>query len=502
MNSMSGRFETVRLNTALLILISLAVLVGVATGIQSSFNMESFFRGLVLANLVLVGYLVLLRSVVGGLVIYLYSLVFLNYYWRIVVPGVWPDIDIPRMMFVFVWLVFILEVLVRQKRLLPNASMGLAMLFLMAVFVASMITHRKPSIREFLNGYVIPYAMFVICKNVFVSRRDVERFIFWLAVPLAFYFPATSILEHFRVTALLFPRYIGTAMTGEVPVYWGARAMGAFVQPVATGFASIAIYVLAMHILSMSRRAAARIYSLVISAITPIGIFYTYTRSVYLGFLGAILVLFVFSRRLRVVALVLIVGMGLAVLGNWTNMTTANREAGGLGDVETAQARVVLAHASLNMFMDHPFFGVGFTCFIANAQPYVGQVRHTFLGYKEEWIAEYTQEHNQFLSVLTETGLAGFVPYLLVYIFLVTTLVKARRRTIGLYDPEFVISVWAVMVAYVAQMLFIEPRFFEFMNALPFMLAGIVAGGYQRAMAERSVDHRGNEGLLRKEYAT
>jgi hypothetical protein len=27
-----------------------------------------------------------------------------------------------------------------------------------------------------------------------------------------------------------------------------------------------------------------------------------------------------------------------------------------------------------------------------------------------------------------------------------------------------------------------EPRFYEFMNVLPFMLAGIIIGGYQRTM--------------------
>jgi hypothetical protein len=46
--------------------------------------------------------------------------------------------------------------------------------------------------------------------------------------------------------------------------------------------------------------------------------------------------------------------------------------------------------------------------------------------------------------------------------------------------------VWAVMAAYIAQIFFIEPRFFEFMNTLPFMLVGIVAGGHQRAMMRLS----------------
>jgi len=257
-----------------------------------------------------------------------------------------------------------------------------------------------------------------------------------------------------------------------------------------------------MYSLSRVRRTAARLYAVLISIITPIGVFFTYTRSVYMGFAAALLILMAFSRRLRLTALLLLVLMALGVIGNWANITTAERTSGGLGDVDTAQARVVIAFVSVNMFMDHPFFGIGFTRFIEKAKPYIGQVRTTFLGYREAWIGEYTNQHNQFLSVLTEIGLVGFAPFLLLYVLMLRTLWKARGTVTNLYDSEFVVAVWAVMVAYLSQLLFIEPRFFEFMNCFPFMMAGIVAGGYQRAAMERAAGGNRCQALQRKEYAT
>jgi hypothetical protein len=480
------RLPNVRLNIALLVLISLSILVGVIGGLRSNLTAELLFRLLVLSNLALLAYIVLLKNVVAGLIIYLYSLVFLNYYWRIIIPGTWPDLDIPRIVFVFVWMIFLLELALGRKRLLPNTPVGTMMLLMLGALVFNMVTNGISALRQFLNGYAIPYAMFVISKNVFTERRQVERLAFWLAVPLALYFPATAIFEHYRLTALIFPRYIGQSMSGGTGASWGVRAMGTFLQPVATGFAMIATFVLALHVLSRSRRALSRVYMLLITLITPIAVFFTYTRSVYLGFAAAVLVLIGFSRRLRVVMLVLMVAIGLGVMGNWTNVTSEKREAGGVAEFSTAQARIVLAQASLAMFLDHPFTGVGFTSFVSKAQPYVARVRWTFLGYKEAWIAGATNQHNQFLSVLTEIGLIGFVPFALLYFFVLRTLFKARSVAADIYDSEFVIAVGAIMAAYIAQIVFIEPRFFEFMNTLPFMLVGIVAGGYQRAMIRLS----------------
>ena len=49
-------------------------------------------------------------------------------------------------------------------------------------------------------------------------------------------------------------------------------------------------------------------------------------------------------------------------------------------------------------------------------------------------------------------------------------------------DQDFVVTVLAIFTAYVTHGLFMEPRFYEFMNVVPFMLAGIVVGSYQRRM--------------------
>ncbi|MFZ1948133.1 MAG: hypothetical protein WAW06_11355, partial [bacterium] len=92
MASISETFQDHRVNYGLLALMVFSVLIGVLAGLNTSMDLYAFVRVLVLVNVLLVGYIVLLKSVIAGILIYLYSLVFLNYYWRIVIPGLWPDL--------------------------------------------------------------------------------------------------------------------------------------------------------------------------------------------------------------------------------------------------------------------------------------------------------------------------------------------------------------------------------------------------------------------------
>jgi O-antigen ligase len=168
-------------------------------------------------------------------------------------------------------------------------------------------------------------------------------------------------------------------------------------------------------------------------------------------------------------------------MGNWQNVTSEKREAGGLAVKTTAIGRLVLLEASLRMFLDHPFVGVGFHDFGEHSLPYVRQVRTTWLGARESWVGKGVTQHNTFLNMLTEVGLVGFVPQILMYCFIFATLMKTRRVHDGAVDHDFVVVVFAALGAYLACAMFMEPRFFEFMNMFPFLLVGIAVGSHQRA---------------------
>ena len=65
-------------------------------------------------------------------------------------------------------------------------------------------------------------------------------------------------------------------------------------------------------------------------------------------------------------------------------------------------------------------------------------------------------------------------------LFLLSMLRRARKIHDDAIDHDFVVVVWAIFVCYLTNAMFMEPRFYEFMNVLPFLMAGIVVGSYQR----------------------
>ena len=496
MNSLSQTLDLRRINLFLIAVIAVSVAIGAMAGSQSSFSLKIMFYVVVLLNALMVAYLFLLRNMTYGLLLYFFSLVYLNYYWRIGLPGKLPDLDIPRVIFFFIWLIFLLEVGLGKRRLLPRTRPEPAMLVLVLAIIASMIIYRVPRTRLLLNGFAIPYALYLLCKNIYVTKKDLRMLLHFFAVPLSFYFPLNMIFERFGPRQLVFPRYILNPNIQYGSTFFGERPVGPFLQPVATGFAIVCIFLLSLYALSRLRGFLPKLATAFILLVTPIGIFVTYTRSVYLGFLVPLIILAIYGKKLRKYAVVMIVGGLLIVMGNLDKVTSENREAGGLATRHTAIGRLVLLQTTMKMFADHPFTGVGFDQYEANRLPYVRQVRTTILGARQAWQGKSVKQHNQLLLVLSELGLMGFVPLCLVYYFVIRMLWRARKVKSDMYDYEFVVVVWGILGAYLANAMFINPTFFEFLNAMPMVFAGIVAGGYQRAtLAGRNNNGNGERSI-------
>jgi O-antigen ligase len=471
--------DTRRFPLTFFVLVGLSLLMGALVGYRSPFGSKLIFYFIVIFNTMMIMYLVLLRNITYGVIIFLYALIFLELYWRINIPGL-PDVDIPRITFTFLWLIFLLEIALGRRTLLPRTRVEVAMLALLGAVLYSMFFMGQAHIGMFLGAFAIPYAMFVMVKNVVNTRQDVDRLLYLFALPLAVYFPLNHFFEHFEIHSLVFPRYILSPEVAGEAVHWGERTLGVFLQPVATGMAMISMFLLAMHGLSKLRGFLPKLMSWFLVAITPPAVFLSFARSVYTGFAISLLIVLLFSKKLKVYAVVILLGAGLAVMANWSMVKTEKREAGGLATVGTAKQRLVLLEASFRMFADRPFFGVGFHEFDEYSRPYVRQVRTTLLGAREAWQGKHLKQHNHFLNTMTELGLMGLVPQLLIFYFLFRVLYKARNIHDSVIDHDFVVVVWAILAEYLTNAMFMEPRYYGFMNALPFLLAGVVVGSYQR----------------------
>jgi O-antigen ligase len=88
---------------------------------------------------------------------------------------------------------------------------------------------------------------------------------------------------------------------------------------------------------------------------------------------------------------------------------------------ENVYGRVAQFEQSLRVFADHPVLGVGFWNF---HEFVMGEARYKA---SYEGVPSLDWPHNNLIEVLTETGVIGFVPYVMAHVFLLMAMWQLRQ---------------------------------------------------------------------------
>lgn len=322
-----------------------------------------------------------------------------------------------------------------------------------------------------IGGYWFAFTMFFLVLHAVSRERDVFLvlgFLFLLGLYLAF----TGWCEHFKVWSLVFPRYISDPTVG---IHWG-RVRGPFVVSATMGLALSFCF---FSNLVFARRLSAPwrlpIWLATLAMLPPI--FWTQTRSVWVGFLLGALVWVAFNRRQRSkpAAIAVLSALVIVVLAvNFENFSSQERSRGGVTDIEPVYVRLGLAFITWDMFLDSPLLGVGFGHFRDVAPSYARDVASPYYQF-----ASPAMEHNSFLSILADTGLIGLVFYVGLLIALLRLSVRVYRKLpadgTGLLGRDTIILYWVLMAAYFADAMFRETSVHPFTNSLFFGIGGIIA---------------------------
>jgi O-antigen ligase len=108
---------------------------------------------------------------------------------------------------------------------------------------------------------------------------------------------------------------------------------------------------------------------------------------------------------------------------------------------ENVYGRIAQFEQSLQVFVDHPMLGVGFWNF---HEFVVGESRYraSYMG-----VSSLDWPHNNLIEVLTETGLIGFVPYVMTQVLLLMAMWQLRQlsnsgRLVWKYYVFLFLSYW------------------------------------------------------------
>lgn len=321
-----------------------------------------------------------------------------------------------------------------------------------------------------LAGYLIPLAIYWVARQSVLTQRKVWQMHVALAV-FGLYLVVTGLFEATGQWSLVFPHYIADPKVG---LHFG-RVRGPMVQAVSCGTYLVTALLCTWYV----ARSFGRIGWLALGVLAPVYtgvIFFTLTRSVWLGFAAAVTVLLgvTLSTSWRTLFLAGATAAGLIIAITASDAILGFEREGSAAETrDSASIRTRFAYVSWKMFEDRPLWGCGFGKFSEAKFPYLSD-RST--KYPLETLREL-DHHNTFLSVLTETGLFGFLLLLALFgAWLQTCWRLWRSGDAPPWMGRHGALTMSVLILVACQMLFHELSYSPVDNALLFLMTGVASG--------------------------
>jgi len=369
-----------------------------------------------------------------------------------------PDLDLyhlDRFAFVLLCFVAILRALWRGTTVVQwRITLPMSALLVLAVASAAAQPFDPQTWSLLSAEFLVPFALFHLAGVVFDDQDSRHKFEIFAVLVLA-YLSFQAIVFLVGATGLVFPRYI---LDESVGIHID-RARGPFLQAVANG---VSLIVLALIVIDCYRRRTLSWAGRFVLASVPVAVFATMTRAVWIAALFSIVGLMVVVRSAHVrracCGLLLTAAIALGVLFSvptwrdaWFDRAT---EAG------PVEIRAAIYEASWDMIRERPLLGWG-----QNRMPSEVARRMPDYDLDAYWA------HNTYLEVLVEHGAVGLGLYLCVIVALFR-LPRLQQPSSG--DTNLG-TIWPIIFAvYLFNAMFVVMNY-QFVNALVYTIAGIVA---------------------------
>lgn len=386
-----------------------------------------------------------------------------------------PDVafyEIDRVAFALLLVGVLGRAMVRRQRSFVVERATWPMIGLTGLAVASVI--RQPFDHEtwslLASKLIVPFVLFHLAGLVFSEEKRFRQFEVFALIVLG-YLSFTAIAFLSGAQSLIFPRFILDESLG----FHADRARGPLLQAVANGVSLNMLGLLALH--AYQRRSVRGLKIGILLASVPIAILATMTRAVWLAFAGTVIVLIFRSKnralRRACLGLVLIAAVGLAVVLSSYEMRRALSDR--LEERGPVAFRAAVYAGGWDMFLSRPLTGWGF-----HQMP--GELPRHVSGYEEKIL----YPHNTYLEILAELGVVG----LGFQLWLMWELLRLGRGPVpvgdegGFLDTQFH-RLWPILLAVYWVNAAMVVMSYQFVNALLFTMAGMLAAQRRRAEALR-----------------
>jgi putative inorganic carbon (HCO3(-)) transporter len=294
--------------------------------------------------------------------------------------------------------IFVLSKLVQRKFSLVTSQHNIWLLLLVFAVLVSAFqsTNTGASVQAINNSFIKNVLLFFLIVNLVTTSRQSVIFIVYLACATALsgaYAMLAKNLGYDPVTGALLVEGTRSALQGALD---DPNDL-ALALLMTTPFSIVAV---------LDSRGWRRTFFFIVGLFSVGGILATQSRGGLLGlFVGIAVILNCRLRSKLLLAGIMVVFIGTAI----TMSGTSERAIGGSyeqGLDLSSESRLDTWEAALRMFVDRPIWGVGFDRFADNHWDY------STVTARDPWDRPHVT-HNTYLQVLSETGVIGFLPFMM-----------------------------------------------------------------------------------------
>jgi O-antigen ligase len=378
-----------------------------------------------------------------------------------------PDISLTRVMIGLLIAVLFARALTGHHQVAQLTGIEWAMLLmLVGLGVAVWRTDATTAALQWVFDYfTAPFLIYYIARDTTTDANALQRILWAIAgvgALSAVYGVYTQLTGHIL--------FIEGELTGPLWYSENLRIMrGLFDSPHAFG----AVFTLAIpvqfYLMLRAPTQADRTLAAIMLAVTTLGLFFTYKRTAWIASLASLVVIQYYFPRFRrlLVAIILSVGLVSWLFADPIADSAVATERVGDG-ADTLNGRLELWETAWVYIQREPWLGYG----LFASQNYT----------------ELRAIESHYLWILLDSGLLGFVPYVLLFVLLIRLILRLVRRVSvetgrGLVDRDLLGVLLGVLVGYLVSLSTVVMNN-EYPHMLVFLMLGAVAGSQTNLLRE------------------
>lgn len=414
-----------------------------------------------------------MRDLSLALIIWLVSMSGLRHIGMVHMP-ILPDFSIDRLMLMWVMLIFWLRWAIQGRPLKRPLAAEILLLvhMLYLLYLVSQVDFTR--FHEWVLSSLSPLFAFIFGKNVISTQREIRNLMLLFFV-LTIYYYITAIAERAGLEAMIWPKEILDKTLG---FYTPGRSRGPFLHPPLFGQVMGMLLLVHFFLLVNLRSLLARVLMYASLGLSLLGVFFSYTRGPWLATTVGLLTLGAlrtrYRRMLAGMAIVAVLVLAVGIINPAQDEFAKKR----FETTNTIENRLGFMANAIEMIKDNLVFGVGYFQFMNRLHEYSHSVNVPFYGFVKRSLGDEVPIHDIYIGRLAEEGLISSLMQFAFYALILRAFVRKWRRNYKTpwFNNELLAVFAGIMVCYLVGGMVIDYRYFDFINVVFYLLAGIIYG--------------------------